>query len=253
MGDQAAIPPPEPLEELWSRARLALLAPYLLAGGALLAGILALGAEIGHHLQGIDAWIIGLGPVAVLAFILLYAVLSSVFVPDILFGIVAGASFGFPRGLAAVAAGAVAGAALQYGLSRFFFRQRIEGFVAGRPSLRVIMHAVRSDELRLQLLIRLTPLNRALTSYLLGAAGVRFGGFVATCLVLLPSLCLEVYAGYAGRHLARMAGRTHRAVVLEDLAIVAGLAAAVAVMVLVSRAARRALDAAAAADAAGTA
>lgn len=225
-----------------------MLAPYLLAGGALLAGIVVLGTEVGRHIQGIDGWIAGLGPWALLAFILLYAVLSSAFVPDILFGLVAGATFGFPRGLAAVAAGSVTGAALQYTVSRRFLRRRIELFLAERASLRIIIQAVRSDELRLQFLIRLTPLNRALTSYLLGAAGVRFFPFVAACAALVPSLCLEVYAGYAGRHLAGMAGRPHRTVVLEDVAVVMGLGAAVAVMVLVSRAARRALDQAAAGE-----
>ncbi len=248
--DPASSPPPSQLAELWSRARVALLAPYLLAGGALLAGVLVLGAEIGRHIQGIDGWIAGLGPWALLAFFLLYAVLSSAFVPDILFGLVAGATFGFPRGLAAVAAGSLAGAALQYTVARLFLGRPIDRFLATRPSLRVILHAVRTDEFRLQFLIRLTPLNRALTSYLLGAAGVRFIPFVAACFALVPSLCLEVYAGYAGGHLARMAGRPYRSVVLEDVTVVAGLAAAVAVMVVVSRVARRALEAAAAADSA---
>ena len=162
---------------------------------------------------------------------LLYAVIGSIFVPDILLGIAAGTSFGFARGLAAVAAGSVAGATLQYALSRRLFKPAIDRFLLSRPALAAVQVAVRQREFTLQLLLRLTPLNRALTSYVLGATGVGFVRFAVACVALLPSLCLEVYVGYAGKHLARMTGQPGHAVALHDVALIAGLAMAIAAMV----------------------
>lgn len=98
---------------LWKRARLETNLSYVVAGAALAAGILILGDEIGRHIDELEAWIAGLGPWAPAVFVLLYALLGSLFVPDLLFGVVAGASFGFTRGVVVAAAGSLAGAALQ--------------------------------------------------------------------------------------------------------------------------------------------
>lgn len=235
-----------PAERLWSRARTFLELPYLVVAVLLLVAIVVLGDEIGRHIHVIDAWIRDLGPWGVVVFVLLYAVFSSMFVPDLLFGIMAGATFGFGRGLLAVAAGSLLGAALQYALARRLLKHRIEHALRDRPAFTAILAAVRGDELRLQALIRLTPLNRAFTSYTLGAAGVGFARFELACLALLPSLCLEVYSGVAGRHLAHVAGESSDALALHDAMLVVGLAVAIAVVAVLSRTARRALDAAAA-------
>ena len=103
-----------------------------------------------------------------------------------------------------------------------------------------IQRAVSRDEFRLQVLLRLTPLNPATISYLLGAAGVRFSGFLIACLALTPYLAIEVYFGHVGKHAAKLAGSA-RTAHLHDLAIIGGLAVCVAVMVLVSRMARKAV------------
>jgi uncharacterized membrane protein YdjX (TVP38/TMEM64 family) len=227
------------------RASLAVIVPYVVSGLVLAVAVLVLGDELARHLRAIETWMDGLGPWALVVFVLLYTVFSSVFVPDLLFGIVAGVSFGFWRGLLAVAGGALAGAAFQFLLSRHLLRARIVHALGRRPALAAILAAVRSDEFRLQVLIRLTPMNRALTSYALGAVGAHFWRFLLACGALLPSLALEVYFGIAGRHVVRMAGRQGHALVLHDIALALGLVAAVAAMALIARTARRALDAAA--------
>jgi uncharacterized membrane protein YdjX (TVP38/TMEM64 family) len=55
-------------------------------------------------------------------------------------------------------------------------------------SLATITRAVKGDEFRLQMLVRLTPLNPASVNYLLGAAGVRFSGFLVACLYSGPQI-----------------------------------------------------------------
>ena len=104
-----------------------------------------------------------------------------------------------------------------------------------------IQRAVSRDEFRLQVLLRLTPLNPATISYLLGAAGVRFSGFLIACMALTPNLVIEVDFGHVSKHAARLPGSGARTAHLHDLAIIGGLVVCVAVMVLVSRMAHKAV------------
>ena len=84
-------------------------------------------------------------------------------------------------------------------------------------------------------------MNPATISYLLGAAGVRFSGFLIACLALTPNLAIEVYFGHVGKQAARLVSSDARTAHLHDLAIIGGLAVCAAVMVLVSRMARKAV------------
>ena len=103
------------------------------------------------------------------------------------------------------------------------------------------MSSVRRDEFRLQVLLRLTPLIPATITYLLGAAGVRFSGFLIACLALTPNLAIEVYCGHVGNHAALLAGSDAHTAHLHDLAIIGGLAVCVAVMVFMARMAHKAV------------
>ena len=103
------------------------------------------------------------------------------------------------------------------------------------------------------MLLRLTPLNPASTSYVLGAAGVRFAGFLLASLATFPHLLLEVYLGFGGKHVARIAGRSTDAGLIHEAIVIGGLAVTAIVIVLVSRAAHKALGAAIPATAASKA
>jgi uncharacterized membrane protein YdjX (TVP38/TMEM64 family) len=233
------------MQRFWRRGRIRTLIPYGIFGLLLIIAIVILGEEIEHHLSVIEAWISNLGLFGVLAYIVLFILLTSVFVPDTVMGIIAGTLFGLTFGIIAVFAGALAGSALQYWLSRRLLRIRIENIVASRPTLASIQRAIHKQEFRLQLLLRMTPVSPVMTSYLLGVSGVRFSGFLIACFGLLPAFFLEVYFGYAARHIARMASRNELAIVLHDVLIIGGFISAAIVMFLVSRMARQAIDAAA--------
>jgi len=225
------------LARAYSRAAL----PYLAVGLLLIVAIVGGGREIEHHINAIESWITKLGPWGVLAFVGLFVLATSFLLPDTVLCIIAGALFGLGWGVAAVLAGSVLAAAMQFALSHKLLRARIQRTLAARPSLAAIQRAVSHDEFRLQVLLRLTPLNPATITYLLGAAGVRFSGFLIACLALTPNLVIEVYFGHVGKHAARLAGSDARTAHLHDLAIIGGLAVCVAVMVLVSRMARKAV------------
>ncbi len=227
--------------------------PWVLVAGALLIVILALGREVGHHVDVIESWIEALGPWAVVGFIVLFVLLTSLFVPDTLLAIVAGALFGPGWGVAAVLVAGILAAAAQYTLSSRLLRSPVEAAIRRKPSLAAIRRAVMRDELHLQVLLRLTPLNPATISYLLGAAGVRFSTFLLACLALTPSFLTEVYFGQAGRHIARIVGRGGGVLYGNNLVFLGGLAACIVVLVVVSKRAHQALLRAIAPDGRGEA
>ncbi len=208
--------------------------------------ILALGHELHRHLQAIEAWVESLGAWGPLAFVAIYVVCTILLAPDSVFGVAAGLLFGLPLGIAVVLAGTVLGALIEFPLAHHLFRAPVERFVTHRPTLAAIRRAVARRDAWLQALIRLTPINRAVVSYVLASSGVRLGGYLAACLAHLPSIALEVWAGHAGHHLIELRGTGH-ARLEHELLVFGGLLAAVGVMLVVSRAARRAVEAATAA------
>ena len=231
--------------------RSRVLAPYLAAAAVLLLAILSLGREIGHHIQALESWIAALGLWGGLAMLGLFVVGTSLLVPESFLGVATGALFGLRWGAPVSLAGNLLAAALQYALSRRLLRRRIDRVLARQPQLAAIQRAVIQDELRLQVLLRLAPLNPAMVSYLLGAAGVSFPGFLMACLAATPHLLLEVYFGHVGKHVVRMAGGG-RAAEVTDVLVFGGLALGIVAVVMVSRSAYRAvLEAVARTEAAG--
>ena len=229
-------------------SRLETVFSYVLVALILLSAVLFIGDEIADHIKSFQAWIDGLGPWAYLVYIMICAVLSSVFVPDSLIGIVTGATFGFTQAVTIVVCSNLLGAVLQFALARKWLKPVVDRKLSSRPDLAAMQKAVLKQELRLQFLIRLTPLNRAITGYVLAAAGVRFATFVVACLALLPHLCLEVYFGYAGKHLAKVAGTPAHTLVLHDVVLIVGLVVAIVVIILLARMARKAVEEASAAE-----
>jgi uncharacterized membrane protein YdjX (TVP38/TMEM64 family) len=92
--------------------------------------------------------------------------------------------------------------------------------------------------------LRLTPLNHATISYLPGATGVRFSGFLMASLAAIPDLFIKVYFGHAGKHVAHLFKSKQGRKSLQRCVFFAGLAVCVIVVFIVSRMARKALDAA---------
>jgi uncharacterized membrane protein YdjX (TVP38/TMEM64 family) len=170
----------------------------------------------------------------------LYVIVTSFLVPESVLAIMAGALFGLPAGLAAVVTGAALAAALQYWIARSLLRRRFVRAVTSKRELVAIRDAVLREELKIQMLLRATPLNPATLNYLLGATGVRFPGYLLGCVAMTPHLLLEVYVGFAGRHFIRAAGAA-RQTELHDVVLIVGLAAALAAVWYLSRTAHRAL------------
>ena len=105
-------------------------------------------------------------------------------------------------------------------------------------SFAAVDKAVKRDPFKVVALLRMTPvLPSALKSYFLGLTCVDALAYTAaSALGMLPGLAVKVYLGHAGRDAFGGGGP------LKWALLAAGLAAALAVTLLVGRAARRRLQ-----------
>ena len=80
-------------------AHLKVLFPYLAAALLLVVVAVGGGRELRHHIHAIETWIMILGPWGLLAFIGLFILTTSFFVPDTVLCLIAGSLFGLGRGV----------------------------------------------------------------------------------------------------------------------------------------------------------
>lgn len=231
-----------PVERLVRHAARSVTLPILAVAAIVIVLIVLLGREAGHHVVAIERWIIALGPTGLAVFVGLLVVCTSVLVPEALFGIAAGAVFGVWPGFVTVLIGNLLAATLQYVLAHRLLRNRIQQMLASRPQLAAVQRAVLQDEIRLQLLLRLTPLNAASLSYVFGAAGVRFAGFLFALIGMTPHLLMEVYLGHAGQHFTRVSTGNHSPSLAHEVVTLSGLVITAIVVLVVSRIARKAIE-----------
>lgn len=199
------------------------------------------GRDFAHHLPALEQWIASHGAWGCTVFLLALILGTSLFVPDTLFAVAAGVLFGVMWGTVIVVAGCVLTAALDYALARQFLQSLVRRWLAVNPRLAAIERAVKAEGLRFLFLLRLTPVHPVTVSYLLGASNTRFPVFLTATLGLIPALFVEVYFGYAAKHLAKVSGQVGEHSPLHTLLTVAGLALGVGLLLYVIRLARRAL------------
>jgi len=229
------------LRRLLAEARTRRLLIYTAAVALLVGGLVIAGKDLARDLSALEAWIDGLGPFGIAAFACLFVLLTSLLVPESVLAIIAGALFGLRGGLTIVFVSTLLAASLQYALSRRLLAARIEQVLATQPTLRAIQQAVHREQIKLQIMLRLTPVNPGIISYLLGAAGVRFPGFLLACLALTPHVAAEVYLGYASKNVVQMVGRADKAILLHDILVFSGVAVSIGVVLLLARIAHKAV------------
>lgn len=216
----------------------------VLAIGAVVLGLLLVGRRASGSLAAVLEAVEGLGPWAAVAFVGLYAGATVAWVPGSLLTLAAGAIFGLVEGTLYTLAGATVGAALAFLVARYVARSWVEARLGGHRKLQAIDEALAREGAKVVFLVRLSPVFpfNAL-NYALGLTRVRFRDYVvASAVGMIPGTFLYVYTGYtAGRIATDAAGLASRSTGYY-LLLGAGLVATVAVTVLVTRTARRALE-----------
>jgi uncharacterized membrane protein YdjX (TVP38/TMEM64 family) len=200
-----------------------------------------LGREIDRHFAEIQSWIQGTGSWGLLVYVGLFVLATSLLVPDSVLCVLGGVLFDLKSAIAATIIAMFVSSVLQFALSHRLLRPRIQRMLTRRPALEELHGAILHDELYLQVLLRLTPLNPATLTYVLGAIGVRFSRFLIACAALIPALVIEVYIGHASRHIARLATGDVPSARLHDVLVIVGLVMCVVAFVAVSRVARKAI------------
>ncbi len=169
-----------------------------------LLGMLAaivLAAAYGGRLDAarLARWLAEAGPWAPLAFILIYALATVLFLPGSVLTLAGGALFGPVLGTFCNLTGATLGAALAFLVARHLAGD----WVARRmgPRLGRLVAGVEAEGWRFVAFVRLVPLFPFnLLNYALGLTRLRFWPYVVTSYVaMLPGAVAYTYLGYAGR------------------------------------------------------
>ncbi len=197
-----------------------------------------------EQLTNFLAWVQSIGPWGPALLAAAYVPASLFFIPGWILTLGSGFAFGVVRGTIAVSAGSVCGASAAFFVGRTLGRGWIEERVSKNPRFRAIDQAVSENGFKIVLLTRLSPvLPFNLLNYAFGLSRVSFRDYVlASWIGMLPATVLYVYFGSAVKNLTDLiAGRIERGVEQKVLFGV-GLAATIAVTVLLTRIAKRALD-----------
>ena len=194
--------------------------------------------HINETIADLGAW----GPVV---FAACYIAATLLLIPGSLMTLAAGALFGTVLGTATVSLAATSSAALAFLISRYVAREAIEKRTEKQPRFGAIDRAIGEQGWKIVGLLRLTPVVPfSLSNYLFGLTAIPFGPYVAVSwLAMLPATFLYVYLGdlaATGVETAVGAPGSSPEAIEWSLRIL-GAVATIAVTILITRMARRAL------------
>ena len=185
-----------------------------------------------------------LGPWAPVLFVLVYVIAALTLAPAFFLTVAAGAMFGVTRGSIVVFIGASLGASAVYAVASPLAHSRWMGRVLENPRIAAVRSAIVGEGawvmflLRLSPLIPYTPLN-----YALALSGVRYRDFVVALLGMIPAILMYTYYGKVVGDVAALAAGVSPPRGPEYYALLgAGVIAIVLSTVLISKAARRAMQ-----------
>lgn len=222
----------------------------LLAGAAVLLGLLLASwlLPTKELLTAVLSWTQSLGLWGPVLLAIFYVVACVLLIPGSLLTLGAGALFGLWWGYLAVSVGSVLGACLAFLLGRTIGREWVAGKVAGSTRFQAIDEAVGEQGFKIVLLTRLSPVFPFnLQNYAYGVTRVSFRDYIlASWVGMIPGTLLYVYLGSAAKGLAELAigsgaGGSASAGTAQTVFFLIGLLATLAVTVLITRIARKAL------------
>lgn len=192
-------------------------------------------AWLNHAIRAVE----NLGAWGPLAFGLVYVVATVLMVPGSILTLSAGALFGLGFGTVVVSLSSTAAAALAFLIGRFLARDLIAAQTAKYPAFAALERALRKDGWKIVALTRLSPVFPfTLLNYAFGLTRVKFTHYVAASwIAMLPATFLFVYLGSLARAGLKGAGHSPLKWTLYGV----GLAATIAVTVIITRLARRAV------------
>jgi uncharacterized membrane protein YdjX (TVP38/TMEM64 family) len=191
--------------------------------------------------QSFTSWTREFGLLGAVAFATVYILAVVALAPVWPLSVAGGLAFG-AWAIPLVIVSATTGASLAFLVARFIVRQRVTELTRKRPELDAVDKVVAEEGWKVVVLLRLSPLVPFnLQNYFLGATEIGFFPyFAATFLGIMPGSAAYVYLGILAR--AAAAGEQGGAGLRIGL-LVAGLAATIALIVIIGRKARLKLQA----------
>jgi uncharacterized membrane protein YdjX (TVP38/TMEM64 family) len=214
-----------------NRRALALLA--LLGAAIVLVLLLPVRDAIGAAL----AWSEANREVAWLAFVVLYVLATVCFVPGVPLTLAAGAIFGLGVGAVLVSVGSTLGATAAFFVGRTIARDWVSARIAAWPRFRALDRAVGSRGFWVVLLTRLSPaFPFFLLNYAFGLTAVKPREYVlGSWLGMMPATVAYVYAGTLAASVSQALAGKAQVGAAGWVLLAVGLAATIAVTVLVTR------------------
>ena len=212
----------------------------ILLSGAIIAGILFL--PLRQWFIHFESYVQSLGAIGPVVVVLTYILSTVLFIPGSALTIGSGTLFGLTTGFVVVFLGANLGALSSFLLARTLLRDKVARWAAVNPKFRSLDQAIGKQGFKMVLLTRLSPVFPfVLLNYFLGLTAVRTAPYVlANVIGMLPATFLFVYIGAAARD--ALAGQMDASAgFYQQILKVVGLLATVAVVVVVTRIARKAL------------
>jgi uncharacterized membrane protein YdjX (TVP38/TMEM64 family) len=171
-----------------------------------------------------------LGWLGVLGYSVALVLLQMVFIPLAVFGIAAGAIFGFWKGVIAITIATNTGAVVNFLLSRYVARGAVTRYLAHHEKFRLIDAAIGREGGKIIALLRLCPMPFGLANYCYGLTAIPFRSyFIATFLAIIPANCFFVWVGASAHDLAAATSAGHAdhpgKYVLLGVGVVAGICA----------------------------
>jgi pyruvate/2-oxoglutarate dehydrogenase complex dihydrolipoamide dehydrogenase (E3) component/uncharacterized membrane protein YdjX (TVP38/TMEM64 family) len=211
--------------------------------------LVVVGVFVGFLFLPIREWFVNferyvqsLGAVGPVAVVLVYVLCTVLFIPGSVLTIGSGTLFGLTTGFMVVFLGANLGALSSFLLARTFLRDKVANWAAANPKFRSLDQAIGQQGFKMVLLTRLSPVFPfVLLNYFLGLTAVRSASYIlATLIGMLPAIFLFVYIGAVARD-ALSGAATNSADFYQQIFRYVGLIATVAVVIIVTRVARKAL------------
>lgn len=171
----------------------------LLILGLLISIALAIVYRDRFDAAALEAWINDAGVLAPIVFMLIYALVTVLFLPGSVITLAGGALFGPVLGTIYNLTGATLGAVLAFLISRYLASDWIADKAGGR--VKQLINGVEGEGWRFVAFVRLVPLFPFnLLNYALGLTKIRFLHYlIATYVFMLPGAIAYTYLGYAGR------------------------------------------------------
>ncbi len=212
----------------------------LLAIAAFLWGVRQL--PINDWITAFEGVLTQLGVLAPMLYFCVYIFACIAMLPGSALTLLAGAIWGVVKGAVLVSASSVAGATVACLIGRYIAREKVEKQMEKFPKFKAVADSLEDGGLKLVTLIRLSPaFPFNLLNYMMGVTRVKLKDYVlGSWIGMFPGTVMYVYLGAAGKEVVAAQGGGGKTP-LEWALLAVGLAATIAVTVVITRKARATL------------